>query len=170
VTQVFGNWAGDVIAVCACVSLVNSAAAILMYYSRVLYVTARDGLWPEVLGRPLRARSATGVPLGALAVLLTITIVMMFMSALNFLLVFLGTVVAVTFFLVGIAALIGRRSQPDRTTTAFRMPAWPLPPVLAVAVTAAAVAVQQARFLISEVVVIAVAVALWVAKESRDRR
>jgi hypothetical protein len=43
------------------------------------------------------------------------------------------------------------------------MRAWPLPPLIVLAVTGCAIAVQPARYLWSEVVVVVLAVALWAA-------
>ena len=89
--------------------------------------------------------------------------VLVFTSALNFLIIFAGTVIAAVYFCIGLAALWSRRSMPNEPRP-FKMPLWPLPPLIVVAFTAIALATQETQYLLAEVVLIAVAIACWPAR------
>jgi amino acid transporter len=86
--------------------------------------------------------------------------VLVFTSALNFLIIFAGTVIAAVYLCIGLAALRSRRSLPDEPRP-FKMPLWPLPPLAVVAFTAIALATQDTPYLIAELVLIAVALLAW---------
>jgi len=86
--------------------------------------------------------------------------VLVFTSALNFLIIFAGTVIAAVYLCIGLAALRSRRSMPDEPRP-FKMPLWPLPPLVVVAFTAIALATQDTPYLIAELVLIALALLAW---------
>lgn len=95
--------------------------------------------------------------------------VLVFTSALNFLIIFAGTVIAAVYFCIGLAALWSRRSMPDEPRP-FEMPLWPLPPVVVVGFTAIALATQETQYLVAEVVLIAVAIACWLGAKKWSPR
>jgi amino acid transporter len=86
--------------------------------------------------------------------------VLIFTSALNFLIIFAGTVIAAVYFCIGLAALWSRRSMPDEPRP-YRMPLWPLPPLVVIGFTGIALATQERQYLLAEVVLICLALAAW---------
>ncbi len=51
--------------------------------------------------------------------------------------------------------------MPDEPPRPFKMPLWPLPPLVVVAFTAIALATQDTPYLIAELVLIALALLAW---------
>jgi amino acid transporter len=68
--------------------------------------------------------------------------------------------IAAVYFCMGLAAFWSRISQRD-VPRPYRMPLWPLPPIVVVGFTGIALATQGRQYLIAELVLAAVALALW---------
>jgi amino acid transporter len=64
------------------------------------------------------------------------------------------------YFCIGLAAFWSRISQRDEPRP-YRMPLWPLPPIVVVGFTGVALATQGRVYLIAELILAAIAVALW---------
>ncbi len=93
----------------------------------------------------------------------------MFTSALNFLIIFSGTVIAAVYFCIGLAAFWSRRSMPDEARP-FKMPLWPIPPLVVIVFTGIALATQETQYLIGELVLIALALAAWAGSKKWSPR
>jgi amino acid transporter len=123
----------------------NIVLAVLLEYARILYSSGRDRAWPEPLGRAVgrihpRTRTPVVATLAIGAAALTLTAVSDYAAAVTF----ASLTVVVTFALIALSALASRRRQPglDRP---YRMPLWPLPPVVALAGVAVTVVLQTGR-------------------------
>jgi amino acid transporter len=123
----------------------NILLAVLLEYARILYSSGRDRTWPAPLSSALgRIHPTTRTPLVATltigAAALTLTAVSDYAAAVTF----ASLTVVVTFALIALSALASRRRQPglDRP---YRMPLWPLPPVVALAGVAVTVVLQTSR-------------------------
>jgi amino acid transporter len=123
----------------------NIVLAVLLEYARILYSSARDRTWPAPVSRAvgrIHPRTRTPVPatlaIGAAA--LTLTAVSDYAAAVTF----ASLTVVLTFALIALSALASRLRQPglDRP---YRMPLWPLPPLVALAGVAVTVALQTGR-------------------------
>jgi len=101
-----------------------------MYFGRGVYTTGRDGVWPasrksnhrlyqQVPCAGRRCPAARHVPAG----------ILVFTSALNFLIIFAGTVIAAVYFCIGLAALWSRPKHAPTSPRPYKMPLWPLPPL-----------------------------------------
>jgi amino acid transporter len=152
-----------------CVALFNAMLSLFMYFARVFYATGRDGVWWTGANRWLAALNRFRVPGGGVLVLAALAIVLVFASALNWLIIFAGTITSTVYFFVGIAALRSRFSQRDRPRP-YRMPLWPLPPIVVVLFTGFALVTQQAQYLAGEAVVVAAALGFWAMWRYRWRR
>jgi amino acid transporter len=86
--------------------------------------------------------------------------VLIFVSALDFLIIFSGTVIAAVYFCIGLAAIWSRITQRDEPRP-YRLPLWPLPPVIVVAFTGIALALQERQYLVAELVLALIALVLW---------
>jgi amino acid transporter len=155
-----GSNARIIIDVGVIIALFNAMLSLLMYFGRGVYTTGRDEVWPAAINRALGGLNRFRAPGIGILVLAIPAAVLVFTSALNFLIIFAGTVIAAVYFCIGLAALWSRRSMPDEPRP-FKMPLWPLPPLIVVGFTAIALATQERQYLIAEVVLIVVAIACW---------
>jgi amino acid transporter len=123
----------------------NILLAVLLEYARILYSSGRDRSWPAPLSRALgRVHPRTRTPVVATltigAAALTLTAVSDYAAAVTF----ASLTVVVTFALIALSALAGRLRQPHLARP-YRMPLWPLPPVVALAGVAVTVLLQTGR-------------------------
>jgi amino acid transporter len=86
--------------------------------------------------------------------------VLVFLTALDFLIIFAGTIIAAVYFCIGLAAIWSRIAQKD-VPRPYKMPLWPLPPIIVVVYIGIALALQGRPYLIAELVLALIAVALW---------
>jgi amino acid transporter len=140
---------GDRLVTVATLALVatffNLLLAVLLEYARVLYSAGRDRAWPAPLNRTLgRVHPKTSAPVVATltigAAALTLTAVSDYAAAVTF----ASLTVVVTFALIALSALASRVRQPDLARP-YRMPLWPLPPLVALAGVAVTVLLQTGR-------------------------
>ena len=125
----FGGWAGYTIAGLVVWTAFSSVFSLLLGYSRVPYAAARDGnyfrffnaIHPK-LGIPHRALVAMGLVAGAFC-FLTLTQVITLLVI---------TRILLQFFLQHIGVMLLRWQRPDLDRP-FKMPLYPLPPLLAMA-------------------------------------
>jgi amino acid transporter len=123
----------------------NILLAVLLGYARILYSSGRDRTWPAPLSRALgRVHPWTRTPLVATLAIglgaLTLTAVSDYAAAVTF----ASLTVVVTFALIALSALVSRLLEP-RLARPYRMPLWPLPPVVALAGVAVTVLLQTGR-------------------------
>ena len=110
----------------------------------------------------LRSRNANGVPKGAFAVLFVGCEVLCFFTSLTELITFTSVIIATVYALIAISSIVSRR----RAATAerpFRMPLWPVPPVIALIGIVVAVRYQRFSDVAITAVVVAAAILYWLA-------
>jgi amino acid transporter len=147
----------------------NIVLAVLLEYARILYSSGRDRAWPTPLSRTLgrihpRTRTPVVASLTIGAAALTLTAVSDYAAAVTF----ASLTVVVTFALIALSALVSRLRQP-RLPRPYRMPLWPLPPVVALAGVAVTVVLQTGRDLAVVAGILAAGV-LYDAAYLRPRR
>jgi amino acid transporter len=120
----------------------NIVLAVLVEYARILYSSGRDRTWPAPLSRAVgrihpktRTPAVATLAIGAAAI--TLTAVTDYAAAVTF----ASLTVVATFALIALSALVSRLRQPDLARP-YRMPLWPLPPLVALAGVAATVVLQ----------------------------
>jgi amino acid transporter len=123
----------------------NILLAVLLEYARILYSSGRDRAGPTPLSRALgRIHPRTRTPVAATVIIggaaLTLTAVSDYAAAVTF----ASLTVVTTFALVALSALASRLRQPGLARP-YRMPLWPLPPLLALAGVAVTVVLQTGR-------------------------
>lgn len=135
-SDVLGTYGGavvnTVVSLGIALAIVNAVIAILIQSGRLLFSSARDGSWPDVIGKPLaavhpklRTPMVATLVMGGLA-----TLVGAFVS-LDVLIIATGANVVALYTLVALSALVGRaRGLTDRGE--YRMPWWPLAPVVVI--------------------------------------
>ncbi|HXM55242.1 MAG TPA: amino acid permease, partial [Candidatus Dormibacteraeota bacterium] len=160
VQAALGPSAGVLVDLGVCIALFNAMLALFMYFARVFYTTGRDRVWWRGANRWLATLNRFQVPAAGVLVLSALAVVLVFVSALDWLIIFAGTITTTVYFFVGIAALRGRVADPDRPRP-YRMPLWPLPPIVVVLFTGFALVTQQAQYLVGEGVLVAAALGFW---------
>jgi amino acid transporter len=123
----------------------NILLAGLLEYARILYSSGRDRTWPAPLSRAVgRIHPTTRTPVVATVTIgvaaLTLTAASDYAAAVTF----ASLTVVVTFALIALSALASRLRQPELARP-YRMPLWPLPPVVALAGVAVTVLLQTGR-------------------------
>ncbi|MDT5177561.1 MAG: hypothetical protein QOJ95_1759 [Mycobacterium sp.] len=164
-----GSKAGAIVDIGAIVALFNAMLSLLMYFGRGVYTTGRDGAWPAPVNRVVGSLNRFRAPGAGVLILAVPAVALVFTSALNFLIIFSGTVIAAVYFCIGLAALRSRRSMPDEPRP-FRMPLWPLPPLVVIGFTAVALATQGIPYLVGELVLIALALLAWAGSKRWSTR
>jgi amino acid transporter len=147
----------------------NILLAVLLEYARILYSSGRDRTWPAPLSSALgRVHPQTRTPVVATLAIgvaaLTLTAASDYAAAITF----ASLTVVVTFALIALSALASRLRQP-RLARPYRMPLWPLPPLVALAGVAVTVVLQTSRDL-AIVAAILAAGALYEMAYLRPRR
>jgi len=124
---------GRAVSVGVALAILNAVIAIVLMTGRQLYATARDGVWPERLGRFLgQAHPRLGSPWAATLVAGALSGALCFLP-LPLLLMLTGT--GVTLIYIALALACVRR---DRAAAGpgWRLPLWPGPPLAALALLA----------------------------------
>jgi amino acid transporter len=155
-----GSGAKSIVDIGASVALFNAMLSLLMYFGRGFYATGRDRMWPAPVSRALASLNRFRVPAVSILVLAIPAAVLVFLSALNFLIIFAGTVIAAVYFTIGLAAIWSRIAQKDARRP-YRMPLWPLPPVVVVAFTGIALVKEESKYIVAEAVLAGAAVLVW---------
>jgi amino acid transporter len=160
VNAALGSGAKSIVDLGASVALFNAMLSLLMYFGRGVYTTGRDGVWPGPVSRTLGSLNRFRAPAAGVLTLAIPAAVLIFMSALDFLIIFAGTVIAAVYFCIGIAALVSRITQSD-VRRPYRMPLWPVPPIIVIAFTGLALAKQETKYLVAEAILAGAALVLW---------
>lgn len=118
------------------IAILNAVIAIVIQFGRVLYSSGRDDVWPKPLNGLMRSVSPQfKTPWFATALVGIAGAILCVAVPLNTLIKLTGATLVVNYALVALAALVGRATgATDRSP--YRMPFWPLPPILAIAALA----------------------------------
>jgi amino acid transporter len=117
-------------------AIFNSLVACMIAYSRYLYATGRDRIWPGVVSKVLASLHPTlHSPLTATVILAVLSALMCLLGNKALLILISGNVA--DYVLISAAILVGRRS--GRTGEYFKAPLHPMIPVFGLAVTVMAV-------------------------------
>jgi amino acid transporter len=144
-----GSLGGDRLVTIVTLALVATFFNILLVglleYARILYSSGRDRTWPAPLSRALgridpRTRTPAVATLAIGAAALTLTALSDYAAAVTF----ASLTVVATFALIALSALASRVRQPDLARP-YRMPLWPLSPVVALAGVVVTVVLQTGR-------------------------
>ncbi|WP_020494671.1 APC family permease [Sciscionella marina] len=114
-------------------AVINAVIAIMLQIGRLLYSAARDRSLPDRVGTPLsRIHPRLRTPLTATITVTVIAALVYWFVPFPVLLLGSGASLVITYILVGIGAFTGR--VRGRTAKApYRMPLWPVPPLLLLA-------------------------------------
>ncbi|WP_315928467.1 APC family permease [Mesorhizobium sp. SP-1A] len=160
VEQALGSSAKAVVDIGVIIALFNGALSLIMYFARGVFATGRDRLWPAGVNERLGSLNKHGVPGWGVVALVVPAIPLLFVSQLDWLIIFAGTMIAAVYFCIGLAALWSRIKDRNGERP-FRMPLWPLPALAVTLFTGFALAQQEGQFLVGELVLAVAGVALF---------
>jgi amino acid transporter len=125
----FGGWAGYTIAALIVWTAFSSVFSLLLGYSRVPYAAARDGNYFRFLAS---VHPRHGIPHRSLVALGLVAAAFCFLTLTQVITLLVITRILLQFFLqhLGVMLLRARRPELDRP---FKMPLYPLPPLIAMA-------------------------------------
>ena len=123
----------------------NILLAVLLEYARILYSSGRDRAWPAPLSRMLgQINATTRTPVVASLAIAVAALALTAVSDYAAAVTFASLTVVVTFALIALSALVSRLRDPDLLRP-YRMPLWPLSPVVALAGVVVTVLLQTGR-------------------------
>ncbi|MFF3596922.1 APC family permease [Kitasatospora indigofera] len=156
-----GSTVGTFVSLCIAAAILNAVIVMVLQNGRVLYASARDRTWPDPVNRVLGSlHPRWGSPWAATLAIGVPGVVLALAVPIDALLGFTGVVVAVIYLLLGCAALAARRAR-HRATPAWRMPLWPVVPLVTIGVLAYSLTQQSLRDLLITGAVLLVGIAYW---------
>jgi amino acid transporter len=125
----FGQWAGRLMAALIVWTAFSSVFSLLLGYSRVPYAAARDGNYFRVLAA---VHPQHGIPHRSLVALGLVACAFCFFSLQQVITMLVITRILLQFFLQQIGVMVLRLQRPELKRP-FRIPLYPLPPLVAMA-------------------------------------
>ena len=116
---------------------------IINYMARVLYTGARDRIWPGKMNDTLmKVSKKSKIPWAATAMIALVNCVLVFASDIITLITFGGMAAATVYLLLAFGAIRSRLTNKG-ITRPFRMPLFPLPPIIVIGFLTFAIASQE---------------------------
>jgi amino acid transporter len=131
-----GHTLNVIVSIGIALAIFNAVLACIISLSRILYSSGRDRAWPGVISdwmSTVAPRLKT--PWIATAVIGLIGAVLTATSSVAALVTFTGVLLALEYGAIAVAAIYSRLTQRGRERP-YRMPFWPIPPLVALAGTA----------------------------------
>lgn len=129
-------------------AIFNAVLACIISLARILYSSGRDRAWPGPISQwmvSLLPRFKT--PWIATALIGVIGAVLTATSSVAALVTFTGVLLALNYAAIALAAIVSRVTQRDQPRP-YKMPLWPLPPIVALAGTVYTLSLQSGRDLV----------------------
>jgi len=157
------NTVYKIVSIGVVIAILNAVIAIILSYGRIFFSSGRDRAWPGPANRWMTARSerfkspwvATAL-VGVLGAILCLTV------SLNTLVNLTGASLVADYALIAIAALFARPTGATRNSP-YKMPFWPLPPILALASLGYIFTQQTALLLRVTLITIGIGLVYWLA-------
>ena len=142
-------------------AIFNATLAIILEFGRILYSSARDRAWPGVVNDWLAAvHPRLRSPWIATAIVGVVSAILCLTVDLGTLITLTGAVLVADYALISIAALVGRWTGATARSP-YRMPFWPLPPLLALAALVYVTTQQTSTALIVTGATILIGLVYW---------
>jgi len=165
-----GHTGSTILTYSVIVAIFDSTLVGYIVICRVIFDAARKSLWPGgATNRFLAYIGPTQVPVGACAVMFVGVGVLTLWSSFTTLITFTTVILTVIYAMVAAAAIATRLRARGAATQGFRMPLWPVPPLIAIAGAALVLKYQTAHDLLITGAIILVAAAFhgWRLVQSR---
>ena len=168
-TALAGRTVNALVSLGVVLAIFNANIAIILYFGRILYSSGRDQAWPAPISGWLAAHHPVfKSPWVATALVGLVGGLLTYVSNVAALVTFTGVLLVVLYGLVALSALVSRFTQQGLKRP-FRMPLWPLAPVIGLAGTVL-VFTQQTRSDIGICIAIFIVAAIYYALYLRPRQ
>ncbi len=133
ITSVGGSGLNTILSLGVAVAIFNATLAINIAFGRILYSSGRDKAWPEPISRWIGAiHPKLHTPWIATAFVGLVGAVLTALTSLAAIVTFTGVVLVGIYGLIAVSAIVSRLTQRDLVRP-YKMPLWPLPPLVALA-------------------------------------
>jgi len=169
--SVAGHGAATVLLIGVIIAMFDTGLSGNLAYARIYLDSARDNSWPEPINRFFASMNRHNVPKWGFVFLAIGNALLCYFSSLNSLITFTGVIIVVIYLLIAISAIVSRLKNASGERP-FRMPLWPLPPIIAIIGVILALAQQDAGDLLKTAIMIVVGLVYWLAylRTRADRR
>lgn len=150
----FGSAVVRVVTVGAIIAIFNASLAITLQFARIVWSSGRDRAWPEPVSTWLARVNRFGSPWVATLLVGGLAATLCLEGTLVSVVTFTAVLIIVLYALTAIAALWDRLRDRARSRP-FRMPLWPIPPLIALAGVGFALTQQKASDLWTVVAILA---------------
>jgi len=161
VEQRFGHTAATILTIGAVIAFFNACLAITLQMARVLWASGRDGIWPGPVSTALnKLLRSTDAPWVATIFVGLFATVLCFLSNIVAVVTFVSVLTIAIYVFVGATAIVSRLRDKNSPRT-FRMPLFPLPPLIAIVGAVVAMSQQTTRDLVIVVIIYAAGIAYY---------
>ena len=167
----FGHTAVDIVTWGAILAIFNASLAITLQFARVVYSSGRDKAWPMPISNALSyVHPRFKMPWVATMLVGVLGAILCAQSSLISVVTFTSVLIIILYALIAISALVSRVRQRDLERP-FRMPLWPVSPVIALVGVGLALSQQKGSDLIICVAIFAGGIIYYVGflRPRRDR-
>lgn len=137
-----GPLGSDLINIGIIIASFSCQTVVITYMSRVIFTGARDKIWPGPVNTFLNRVSKRQTPWAATVVVGIVCSFMVFSNTMVDLVTYGGMSAAIVYMLVAIGSINSRRKEPNLTRP-FRMPLFPIPPILVTGFLCVAIGSQE---------------------------
>ena len=167
----FGHTAVDIVTWGAILAIFNASLAITLQFARVVYSSGRDKAWPMPISNALSyVHPRFKMPWVATMLVGVLGAILCAQSSLISVVTFTSVLIIILYALIAISALVSRVRQRDLERP-FRMPLWPVSPVIALVGVGLALSQQKGSDLIICAAILAGGIIYYVGflRPRRDR-
>jgi amino acid transporter len=151
------------------VAMFDTGLSANLGYARIYFASGRDRMWPAPVSDALASTNHNQVPKWAFAFLGIACAVFCYLTGLTSLITFTSVMIVTIYLLIATAAIVSRLRERDAERS-FRMPLWPLPPVLAIVGIGLTLRYQKFGDIIITLITIAIALIYWLAYLNRNTK
>lgn len=160
--SVAGHVGATILIIGVVIAMFDTGLSGNLAYARIYFDSARQNSWPGPINRFFATMNRHNVPKWGFVFLGIGNIILCYFTSLNNLITFTGVIIVVIYLFIAIAAIVNRYKNRS-TDRPFRMPLWPIPPLIAIVGVILALTQQAEGDLIKTAVIILIAVVYWFA-------
>ncbi|HEX4701386.1 MAG TPA: APC family permease [Pseudonocardiaceae bacterium] len=132
VTARGGETLNTIVSLAIAIAIINAVVAIILQCGRTLYGSARDRAYPDAISNLFsRIHPTLRTPVPATLFVGAVAAVVAAIVPINALITATGATLVALYLIVALSAIVGRR-RGTTAGAAYRMPAWPLAPVIVI--------------------------------------
>jgi amino acid transporter len=161
VHDAWGPTAANIIIIGALFAIVNALLAITLQFSRILWSSGRDRAWPNPVNRLLgRIHPTFHSPWVATLLIGGVATGLCFASDLVTTVTFTAVLIIILYGIIAVAALVSRIRDKERSRP-YRMPLWPIPPIVTILGVGVALTQQTVRDMVIIVIIVVAALVYY---------